>query len=71
MVTKAEIAEIEQFFKDKSLPASIKTREGVIYNVKQYVESHLRVLHSHNPLKAYKGYYFNLIALREQLKSPG
>ncbi len=67
MVTQEEISEIEQYFKATNLPASIKTKEGLITNVRQYIGSHLKILQSHEPLNAYEGYYHNLVALKEVL----
>ncbi len=67
MVTQEEISQIKQYFKAANLPASIKTKEGLIANVKQYIESHLKILQSHDPLNGYEGYYWNLVSLKEQL----
>ncbi|WP_414635437.1 DUF6965 family protein [Agriterribacter sp.] len=58
---------MEQYFKAANLPVSIKTKEGLITNVKQYIGSHLTILRSHEILNAYEGYYHNLLALKDIL----
>ena len=67
MVTQEDVLEIEQYFASTNLPKSIKTKDGFISNVKQYVESHMNILRSHDTLNAYEGYYHNLVALKTSL----
>jgi hypothetical protein len=63
-----EIQELEEFFKNATLPDSIELfHSTVITDVKAFVHSHLQIIKLRQGVPVFEGFYDRLVLLKEKL----
>jgi hypothetical protein len=67
-ITDKQINELEEFFKKVKLPTTVELEEGsTIVNVRQFIDSHLKVLRNNGDKPMYEVFFNRLLRLKEIL----
>lgn len=65
-----ELADLEEFFKNLSIPTSLKPNRGsTINDLPRFIEHHMGVIRAQNGRRVYRPYLDRLIAIKETLKN--